>query len=195
MKPQRARTVDSLDAAIAQVGLDERPGDRLRHGEQPLRRFRRSGRGRCVRGLWGSARFRARQTEEASCLVEDVAKVDETAALADNVEEIAVFASRGVGPMPCGATSAGGPGEADEEAAAWMVVHVAHKPVVAASAALREIRFADRLGVLGKAGGEVRRVAFHGCAPGGIVGDARVPVGCPARAGGSASGFGRSPCR
>jgi ISXO2-like transposase domain len=35
--------VDSLDAAIAQVGLDERARGRLRHGEEPLRRFRRPG--------------------------------------------------------------------------------------------------------------------------------------------------------
>jgi hypothetical protein len=37
MEPQRARIVDSLYAAIAQVGVDERPADRLRHGDQPPR--------------------------------------------------------------------------------------------------------------------------------------------------------------
>jgi hypothetical protein len=30
-------------ASTVQIGLDERPADRLRHGEEPLRRFRQSG--------------------------------------------------------------------------------------------------------------------------------------------------------
>ena len=51
MKPQHTRIVDSLDAAIGQVGLDKRPADRLRHGEEPLRRFRRSGGDGCANGL------------------------------------------------------------------------------------------------------------------------------------------------
>ena len=50
-------------------------------------------------GLWAAARFGARQTEKASCLLGDIAKVDETAALADHVEEIAVLPRGGVGLM------------------------------------------------------------------------------------------------
>src|SRR6185295_19968503 len=80
MKPQRAYIVDSLDAAIAQVGLDERPADRLRHGEEPLCRFRRPGGDGYANGLWAAARFGARQTQKPSCLLGDIAKVDETAA-------------------------------------------------------------------------------------------------------------------
>ena len=37
MKPQCARIMNSLEAAIVQISLDERPADRLRHGDQPLR--------------------------------------------------------------------------------------------------------------------------------------------------------------
>ena len=43
---------------------------------------------------------RSRQAEKASRFIGDIAKVDETAALADDVEEIAVFAGRSVGPWP-----------------------------------------------------------------------------------------------
>jgi len=42
VEPQRARVVDRLDAAIAQVGLDQRAADRPRHREEPPRRFRRT---------------------------------------------------------------------------------------------------------------------------------------------------------
>src|SRR5581483_8092817 len=103
MKSQRARIVDSLDAAIAQVGLDERPGNRPRHSEEPLRRFRRPGGDGCTNELRAAARFGARQTEKASCLLDDIAKVDETTALADHVEQIAIFGRGGIGPMPGGA--------------------------------------------------------------------------------------------
>jgi hypothetical protein len=51
MEAQRFGSGKHGDGAIAQVGLDERPADRLRHGEQPLRRFRRSGGNGCANGL------------------------------------------------------------------------------------------------------------------------------------------------
>src|SRR5690606_37447043 len=103
MEPQRARVVDSLDGAIAQVALDERPVDRLRHGDQPPRRLRRSGGDGGANGLWSSARFRTRQAQKATCLLDDIAKVDETAALTDHVEEIAILGRGGIAPMPSGA--------------------------------------------------------------------------------------------
>ncbi|MBB4423843.1 hypothetical protein GGD66_002387 [Bradyrhizobium sp. CIR48] len=114
MKPPRARIVDSFDAAIAQVGLNERPADRLRHGEEPLRRFRRSGRDGCTSGLWAAARFGARQSQKASCLLGDIAEVDETAALADHVEEIAKFGRGGIAPLPGSAGTGVRPAEPDE---------------------------------------------------------------------------------
>src|SRR5258708_21397885 len=98
--PQSTAIVDGLDATIVQVGLDERPADRLRYGEEPLRRFRRSGGDGCANGLWGAARFSARQTQKASCLIGDIAKIDETAALADDVEEGAIFTRGRIRAMP-----------------------------------------------------------------------------------------------
>jgi hypothetical protein len=99
MKSQRAGMMQRLDAAIAQIGLDERPADRLRHGEQPLRRFRRSGRGWCTGRLWLRLRVRARQAQKAPGFVGDIAEMDEAVALADHIEEIAMFAVRRVGLM------------------------------------------------------------------------------------------------
>jgi hypothetical protein len=39
------------------------------------------------------------QAKEASCLLGDIAEIDETAALADHVEEIAIFCRCGIGLM------------------------------------------------------------------------------------------------
>src|SRR5262249_12356146 len=97
--------VDSLDAAIPQASLDERPADRLRHGEEPTRRFRRSCRDRRANGLWGRQRLRPRQTQKASCLIGNVAEVGEAAALTDDVEQVAMFGRAGIGPMPGGAAT------------------------------------------------------------------------------------------
>jgi hypothetical protein len=77
---ERARIVDSFDVAIAQVGLDERPADRLRHGEEPLRCFRRSGGDGCANGLWAAPRFGARQAQKASRLLGDIGEIDKPAA-------------------------------------------------------------------------------------------------------------------
>jgi hypothetical protein len=46
-----------------------------------------------------SLRLSSRQAEEASCLVGDVMEVGKAAAVADDVEEIAVLAGGGVGLM------------------------------------------------------------------------------------------------
>ena len=161
MEPQRARIVDSLDAAIAQVGLDERPADRLRHGEEPLRRFRRSGGDGCANGLWAAARFGARQTQKASCLIGDIAKVDETAALADHVEEIAIFGRGGIGPMPGGAGTGFRSAEPDEHRPAGRVANVAHRPVAALAPPVGQVMAAYRLGIAGEAARQFGSVAGH----------------------------------
>jgi hypothetical protein len=46
-----------------------------------------------------SLRFRSRQAEEAPGLIGDIVEVGKTAAVADEVEEIAVLAGGGVGLM------------------------------------------------------------------------------------------------
>jgi hypothetical protein len=161
MKPQRARIVDSLDAAIAQVRRDERPADRLRHGEEPLRRFRRSGVDGCANGLRAAARFGARQTQKASRLLGDIAKVDETAALADHVEEIAIFGRGGISPVPDGAATGFRPAEPDEHRPTGRVANVAHRPVAALAPPVGQVMPAYRLGVAGEAARQLGSVAGH----------------------------------
>ena len=95
--------MQSRDAAIAQIRLDERAGDRLRHGEQPPCRFRRSGRGRVRDRVGASGSARARQAEERARLIGDILEVDQAAAFADHVEQIAMLGRGGIGPVPGGA--------------------------------------------------------------------------------------------
>ncbi len=161
MKAQRARIVDSLDAAIAQIGLDERPADRLRHGDQPPRRFQRSGGDGCANGLWGAARFNAWQTEEAPRLVGNIAKVDETAALADDVEEIAIFSRGAIGPAPGGAGTGFRSVEPDEHRPAGGIANVAHRPVAALAPPVGKVMTAYRLGMAGEAARQFGSVTGH----------------------------------
>ena len=148
--PQRTRIVDSLDAAIAQIGLDERSADRLRHGDQPLRRFRRSGGNGCADGLWGALRFGARQTQKASCLIGDIVKVNEAAALTDHVEQIAIFGRGGIGPMPGGAGTGFRSAEPDEHRPAGRIANVAHRPVATPAPPVGQVMAAYRLGIAGE---------------------------------------------
>ena len=76
----------------------------------------------------GSARGRL---EKASRLLGDIAEIDETAALADHVEEIAMFGRGGIGPMPGGAGTGFRPAEPDEHRPAGRIANVAHRPVAA----------------------------------------------------------------
>ena len=103
MEPKRARIVHSLDAAMAQVGLDECAGGSAatwRSASAPPLATRR---GRvCGRRLGATARFRVRQREKASRLLGDVAELDETAALADHVEQVAHVRPRRHRSMPGG---------------------------------------------------------------------------------------------
>ena len=165
MEPQRARIVHSLDAAMAQVGLDECAANRLRHGDQPPRRLRRPGRDGRADGLGAAARFRAWQREEASRLLGDVAEFDETAALADHVEQVAVFGRGGIGPVPGGAGTGLRPAEPDEQRAAGCVANVAHRPVAALTPPVRQVMAADRLGLAGEATRQFGSVAGHHANP------------------------------
>ena len=135
MKPQRARIVDALDAAIAQIGLDERPADRPRHSDQPLRGFRRSGGDGRANGLWGAARFSARQIQKASRLIGDIAKVAESAALADDIEQIAMFGRGEVAPTPGSAGAGFRSAKPDEHRPAGRIANVAYCAVAGPAAA------------------------------------------------------------
>ena len=91
--------MQSRDAAIAQIRFDESPAigcdmansRRAASGDPVWRRQR----DRFRRWL----RLGARQAEEASRLVGDVVEVEKAAALADDVEQIAMLAGGGVGPF------------------------------------------------------------------------------------------------
>ena len=99
MKAQRAVFVQSRNAAIAQIRVHDSPCDRLRHGEQPPCRFARSRLHRYMCRFRRWLRVRPRQTQEAPRFVGNVAEVEEAAALADDVEQVAVLAGGGVGPF------------------------------------------------------------------------------------------------
>jgi hypothetical protein len=70
-----------------------------------------------------------------------------------------------VGPFAGGAASVRRSGQPNKQAAVWVVVHVTDQPIVAAAAALREIRLADGFGVFGEARGERGGIARHDGAP------------------------------
>ena len=106
----------------------------------------------------GSARGRL---EKASRLIGDIAEVDETAALADHVEEIAIFGRGGIGPMPGGARTGFRPAEPDEHRPAGRVANVAHRPVAALAPPVGQVMAAYRLGIAGEAARQFGSVAGH----------------------------------
>ena len=102
----------------------------------------------------GRARGRhSRQGEEGPRLVERRAQRRRAGAVADEVEQIAVLAGRGVGPLS-GHTGAA---EADEERPPAGAVEIARDPVAALLAAVREIAPADGFGLQGRARRRCRR--------------------------------------
>ena len=130
--------------------------DRLRHGPEAPRGFGRTGRNGRSRLI---RRFGAGQREEAPRLLGDIAKVDEPAALADQVEQIAVFSRGGIGPMPGCARAELRPAEPDEHRPARRVANVAHRPVAALAPPFGEVMAADRLGVAREAPRQLGSVA------------------------------------
>jgi hypothetical protein len=159
--PQSIAIVDGLDAAIAQVGLDERSPDRLRHGDQPLCCFWRSDGDGCANGRRGLAGFEPRQAQKAPRFLGDVAKVDEAAALADHVEEIAMFDRGRIGPMTGGAGAGVRSAEPDEHRPAGCVGNVAHRPVAALTPPVGKVVATDRLGITGEAARQFGGVSGH----------------------------------
>ena len=92
-------------------------------------------------------RLRSWQAEKVPGLIGDVAEIGKAAALADDIEEVAVIAGRRVGPF-AGRTLAGfWSFQADEQGAAGCIPHVADQPVAALAATVGEIMTAHRLGI------------------------------------------------
>ena len=92
-------------------------------------------------------RLRSWHGEKAPGFVGDVVEVDKAAALADDVEEIAMFAGGGVGPFAGRALAGFRSFQPDEHRAAGRVADVADQPVAAFAAAVGEIVAAHRLGI------------------------------------------------
>ena len=120
------------DATGAQIGLGRRAGNGAAGMKQAARRF-----GRAARCWWHMTEIRRRwdrgtwQGEKAARFVHRLAKIAQVAVEADQVEEIAMLAGRGVGPF-AGRTRAGiGSGETHIEAAARRIHDVADNPVMA----------------------------------------------------------------
>ena len=80
-------------------------------------------------------------------LIGDVAEFDQAAALADDIEEVAVIAGRRVGPFAGRALAGFRSFQPDEQGAAGRIPHVADQPVAALAAAVGEIVTAHRLGI------------------------------------------------
>ena len=115
------------DAAGAQVGLGRRADNRAARTEEATGCLGRSARcRRCSRDALG----RPRQGEEGTRLVHGLTKPVQIAVMADQVEQVAVLAGRGVGPFAGGAGTGFGAVEPDIEAAARRVHHVAGDPVI-----------------------------------------------------------------
>jgi hypothetical protein len=148
VEAQRTGSVQSRNAAPAEIRLGERAVDRPRHGKQPPRGFRRTRRGR-LNGATTFARLRLgmRQAEEGACLPRDVREIHEAAGLADDVEQIAVLAGGGVGPLAGRALAALRADEAHEHRAAGRVAYVAHHPVAALAVAVGQVVATHRLGI------------------------------------------------
>src|SRR5271170_7035903 len=145
-----------------EIRFYERALDRLGHSEEAPCGLRRSRRRRCAgRPCCRRIEFGARQTQKASGLIGDIAKVDETTALADHVEEIAVFGRGGIGPMPGGARTGFWSAKPDEHRPARRVANVAHRPVAALPPPVAQVMAAYRLGLAGEAARQFGSVAGH----------------------------------
>ena len=101
MEAERGMHGSAQDAAAAQIAVGKRAGERLRHAKQASCPLRRRSTDRLVIAVVGFSVLPPvwlRQAEEMPRLVGDVAEIDEPAGLADEIEQIAVLAGRGIRP-------------------------------------------------------------------------------------------------
>ncbi len=85
----------------------------------------------------------------------------EPAVAGDQIEEIAVLAGGGVGPLACGASAGLGAVQANVEAAPRRVLDITDEPVSALPAPVREIMAADGLRLLRETACQFRRRVLH----------------------------------
>src|SRR3546814_10517108 len=89
--------------------------------------------------------FGMRHRQEGARLIGNVLEVDQAAALADDVEQIAMLAGCGIGPF-AGRTLAGlAAFQPHEHRSAGAVADIAHQPIAALAMAGRQIMAAHRL--------------------------------------------------
>src|SRR5487761_278631 len=115
---------------------------------------------------WFRFRLRSRQTEKAPGFVGDVVEIDKAAALADDVEEIAIFGRGGIGPMPGGAETGFRSAKPDEHRPAGRIANVAHQPVAALAPPVGQVIAAYRLGIARETMGQFSGLTSHGHAAG-----------------------------
>ena len=92
----------------------------------------------------GSGRGRLRNLRAS---VSDVVEIDQAASLANDVEQIAMLARGGVGPLAGRAPAGFAPFQPDEHGSAGGVLDIPDQPVAAGTSAIRKIISAHRLGL------------------------------------------------
>ena len=102
-----------------------------------------------------------RQTQKASCLIGDIAEVNKTAALADDIQQVTMFKRGRIRPVPGCAGTGIRSAEAHEHRPAGHVAHITHQPIAALPPAAGQIMSAHRLDVLGEAARKFSGVAGH----------------------------------
>ena len=105
---------------------------------------------------------RSWQAEKAPCFIDDVGEFGEAAAFADDVEQIAMLASRRVRPFAGGALATRRPLQPNEEGAPWCVADIAHQPVAAFSPAVGEVVATHRLGIARETVRQIGCLMAHG---------------------------------
>jgi hypothetical protein len=108
---------------------------------------------------------RTRQGKKEPRLVHGLGDPVQIAVEADQIEQIAIFTGRRIGPMAGSARAVIGTLQADIKAAARRILDIADDPVTARTASLGEVVTAHGLGIARKAARQIASLADHGAYP------------------------------
>ena len=145
MKPQGWQVEGNGDAASTEIRFNQCADDWSSGTEQAACRLGRSRRDRWqMRGLSPGG---TRQRKEAASLVQHFAETLKAAIAGDEIEQIAMLQSRGIGPFASGARAEVGALKPNIETTAWCVVDVANRPVTSLTPALGEVITTHGLGL------------------------------------------------
>src|SRR5262249_16742429 len=145
VEAQAATMVHVGYSSTLQVSRNDGTVDRTRDRKQPSSGLLRSGRHGRTTWLCDKYRFIAWQFQKAPRLLGDLAKVTKPEASADNVEEIAMLACRGIGPLTSGPFRRFL--EPHEHRAARGIVDVANKPISPLALAIGKVVTTHRFGL------------------------------------------------